>query len=126
MVVMVITDMAMERGRLRLDTIMDTMDMVDMVMVTDMARERLSQDTTTPTTMEVMVIMVMAMARGKLSPLLLLKLMPSLDTIIPTHTMVVMVITDMDMARGRLRLDTIMDTMDMVMDTMVKQQLFIC
>merc|ERR1719154_984644 len=63
MVVMVITDMAMERGRLRLDTIMDTMDMVDMV---DMARERLSQDTTTPTTMEVMVIMAMAMARGKL------------------------------------------------------------
>merc|ERR1719154_387570 len=87
MVVMVITDMAMARGRLRLDTIMDTMDMVDMVMVTDMARE-------------------------KLSPLLLLKLMPSLDTIIPTPTMVVMVIMDMDM--------------EMVMDTMVKQQLFIC
>merc|ERR1719452_319903 len=86
MVVMVITDMAMERGRLRLDTIMDTMDMVDMVdmvMVMDTAKERLSQDTTPPTTMEVMVIMAMAMARGKLSPLLLLKLMPSLDTIIP-------------------------------------------
>merc|ERR1719154_993287 len=74
----------------------------------------LNQDTTTPTTMEVMVTMVMAMARGKLSPLLLLKLMPSLDTTIPTPTMVVMVITDMAMERGRLMLDTIMDTMDMV------------
>ena len=73
MVVMVITDTAMARGRLRLDTIMDTMDtpMVDMDMVMDMARGRLSQDITTDT------------------------------------------------------MDTLMDT-DMVMDTMVKQQLFIC
>merc|ERR1719483_1939057 len=68
MVDMVIMDTAMARGRLRLDTITDTMDtpMVDMDMVMDMARGRLSQDITMDTLM-VDMDMVMDMARGRLS-----------------------------------------------------------
>jgi hypothetical protein len=115
-------DMAMARGRLRpmlllrLDTITDTpmdmvvMDTMDMVM----ARERLRLRLDTPITdmvdmvdMVVMDIMDMVMARERLRP--------RLDT--PITDMVDMVdIPAMDMA-----------TEDMVaMDTMVKQQLFIC
>ena len=88
--------------------------------------------------MEDMDTMDMAMARGRLRPMLLLRL----DTITDTPMdMVVMDTMDMVMARERLRprLDTpITDMVDMVdmvdmatedmvaMDTMVKQQLFIC
>ena len=92
--------------------------------------------------MVVMAIMDMVMARERL--MLLLKLMPRLDITMATDTaMEDMDTMDMVMARERLRprLDTpITDMVDMVdipamdmatedmvaMDTMVKQQLFIC
>ena len=105
--------MAMERGRLRpmlllrLDTIMDTpmatpamdmedMDTMDMVMERERPRLRLDTITDTPMAMVAMDTMDTVMARGRLSPVIIMD-------------------TPMDMA-----------TMDMVvMDTMVKQQLFI-
>ena len=110
-------DMAMARGRLRpmlllrLDTITDTpmdmvvMDTMDMVMARERLRPRLDTPITDMVDMVVMDIMDMVMARERLRL--------RLDT--PITGMVDMV--DMvDMA-----------TEDMVaMDTMVKQQLFIC
>ena len=139
-------DMAMARGRLRpmlllrLDTITDTpmdmvvMDTMDMVMARERLRPRLDTPITDMVDMVVMDIMDMVMARERLRL--------RLDTPITDMVdMVVMDIMDMVMARERLRLrlDTpITDMVDMVdmvdmatedmvaMDTMVKQQLFIC
>merc|ERR1719507_2538783 len=106
MAVMATTDMVMERERLRLDTITDimedmvVMDTTDMVMERERPRLRLDTIMDTPMDMVDMVVMDtmdMVMERGRLSPVIIM------DTL-------------MDMA------------MDMVtdMDTMVKQQLFIC
>ena len=108
MAVMATMDMVMERERLRLrlDTITDimedmvVMDTTDTVMERERPRLRLDTITDTPMGMVDMVVMDtmdMAMARGRLSPVIIM------DTL-------------MDMA-----MDMVMD-----MDTMVKQQLFIC
>ena len=104
-------DMAMARGRLRpmlmlpqdtiimvMDTAMVVMDTMDMVMARERPRLRLDTIITdTPTDMVAMDIMDTVMARGRLSPVIIMD-------------------TPMGMA--------IMDMV--VMDTMVKQQLFIC
>ena len=116
-----------------MDTAMEDMDTMDMAMARGRLRPMLMlpQDTiimVMDTAMVVMDTMDMVMARER--PRL------RLDTIItdtPTADMVAMDIMDTVMARGRLSPVIIMDTpmgmaiMDMVvMDTMVKQQLFIC
>ena len=126
---------------LRLDTIMDTpmdmvvMDTTDMVMARERPRPRLDTPIMDMVDMEDMVdmdIMDMVMARER--PRLRLDT-PITDMVdmVDMEDMVVMDIMDMVMARGRLSPVIIMDTpMDMAMedmvamDTMVKQQLFIC
>ena len=128
----------MEREKLRLAIIMDmdmVMDMVDMVIMDTMEREKLSLATTIMAMdMDMVDMVIMAtMERGKPKQLLLL----SQDTI----TMDTVIMEDMDtmdiMERERLKpplllsQDIIIMAMDMVMvmamvmDTMVKQQLFI-
>ena len=135
-----VTDMAimdMERGKLMLHPatiimVMDT-DMVDMVMDMDMERGRLMLPLdiimVMDTPMEDMVDMVMDMdmERGKL--------MLKLDILIMDMAMVDTVtdMATMDMERGRpppdilimVMVDMVMDMAMVVMDTMVKQYLFI-
>merc|ERR1712002_1431285 len=125
----------MEREKLSLATTIMAMDMdmVDMVIMAIMERERLkpllllSQDTTTMDTaiMEDTATMDI-MERERLKPLLLSQDTTTMDTAI-MEDMVTMAI----MERERLSPVTIIMAMDMVMvmatvmDTMVKQQLFI-
>merc|ERR1719153_316840 len=139
-------DMDMARGRLPPVIIIMVMDMVDMAMDTDMERGKLMLPLDT-------IIMVMAMdmdmdtdmERGSLMlPLDTIimdtdmvdmamdtemergKLMLPLDTIIMVMDMVDMAM-DMDMERGKPppAIIIMVMVMDMVMDTMVKQYLFI-
>ena len=120
---------------------MEDMDTMDMAMARGRLRPmlllRLDTITDTPMDMVVMDTMDMVMARERLRPRLDTPITDMVDMV----DMVVMDIMDMVMARERLRLrlDTpITDMVDMVdmvdmatedmvaMDTMVKQQLFIC
>merc|ERR1719228_1142162 len=118
-----LTDMAMDmdmaRGRLPPVIIIMVMDMVDMDMDTDMERGRLRLPLATIIMVMDMVDMAMDMdmERGRL--------MLPLATIIMVTDMV-----DMDMERGKpppaiIIMVTVDMVMDMVMDTMVKQYLFI-
>merc|ERR1719260_678588 len=118
-----LTDMAMDmdmaRGRLPPVIIIMVMDMVDMAMDTDMERGKLMLRLDT-------IIMVMAMDMDMDTDMERGRLMLPLATIIMVMDMVDMAM-DTDMERGKLMLplDTIIMVMDMVMDTMVKQYLFI-
>merc|ERR1712180_453270 len=115
-------DMDMERGRLMLPlaTIIMVMDMVDMAMDTDMERGKLMLPLDTIIMVMGMVDMAMDtdMERGRL--------MLPLAIIIMVMDMVDMAM-DMDMERGKPPPAVIIMVMvmDMVMDTMVKQYLFI-
>merc|ERR1719412_615691 len=111
-------DMDMERGRLMLPLAIIIMvtDMVDMVMDMDMERGRLMLPLAT-----IIMVMVMDMDIGRL--------MLPLAIIIMVTDMVDMVM-DMDMERGKpppaiITMVMVDMVMDMVMDTMVKQYLFI-
>merc|ERR1711937_623245 len=114
-----VMDTDMERGKLMLPLDIIIMDMVDMAM----ERERLMLLPVISTMVTLMdMVMDTAMERGKL--------MLPLDIIIMDMDMVVMAM-DMDMERGRPMLPLViiimvMDmAMDMDMDTMVRQYLFI-
>merc|ERR1712236_127426 len=125
--------MVMERGKLKLMLLLKPMlsqviiimatltdmDMVDMAMDTDMERGKLMLPLDT-------IIMVMAMDMDMDTDMERGKLMLPLDTIIMVMDMVDMAM-DMDMERGKLppAIIIMVMVMDMVMDTMVKQYLFI-
>merc|ERR1719150_3137135 len=114
-------DMDMARGRLPPVIIIMVMDMVDMAMDTDMERGKLMLPLDT-------ITMVMAMDMDMDTDMERGRLMLPLDTIIMVMDMVDMAM-DTDMERGRLMLPLaiiiMVMVMDMVMDTMVKQYLFI-
>merc|ERR1712212_1212040 len=95
------------------------MDMVDMAMDTDMERGKLMLPLDT-------ITMVMAMDMDMDTDMERGRLMPPLDTIIMVMDMVDMAM-DTDMERGKPppAIIIIVMVMDMVMDTMVKQYLFI-
>merc|ERR1712099_186394 len=119
-----LTDMAMDmdmaRGRLPPVIIIMVMDMVDMAMDTDMERGKLMLPLDTIIMVMDMVDMAMDMdmERGRL--------MLPLAIIIMVMDMVDMAM-DMDMERGKPppAIIIMVMVMDMVMDTMVKQYLFI-
>merc|ERR1719184_786772 len=107
----------MARGRLPPVIIIMVMDMVDMAMDTDMERGKLMLPLATIIMVMVMDMdMDMDMERGRLR--------------LPLATIIMVMVMDMDMERGKPPLAIIIMfmvdmVMDMVMDTMVKQYLFI-
>merc|ERR1719431_733269 len=123
--------MVMERGKLKLMLLLKPMlsqviiimatlmDMVDMAMDTDMERGKLMLPLDT-------ITMVMAMDMDMDTDMERGKLMLPLDTIIMVMDMVDMAM-DMDMERGKPppAIIIMVMVMDMVMDTRVKQYLFI-
>merc|ERR1712212_1014822 len=112
-------DMDMARGRLPPVIIIMVMDMVDMAMDTDMERGKLMLPLDT-------IIMVMVMDMDMDTDMERGKLILPLDTIIMVMDMVDMAM-DTDMERGKPppAIIIMVMVMDMVMDTMVKQYLFI-
>merc|ERR1719153_805039 len=112
-------DMDMARGRLPPVIIIMVMDMVDMAMDTDMERGKLMLPLDT-------IIMVMAMDMDMDTDMERGRLTLPLATIIMVMDMVDMAM-DTDMERGKLppAIIIMVMVMDMVMDTMVKQYLFI-